>query len=103
MSQIQTYKLGLRYKQLKSCLAEAKKQELLKPGGLLVSGWTVVEDRVVSGIFAPLEITNTANVDQRGLTATSAWFSAEPRRSNGATKNMLGFPLGLHQHQISEA
>ena len=45
MNQIQTYKLGLRYKQLKSCFAEAKKQELRQPGGLLVSGWTVVEVR----------------------------------------------------------
>ena len=45
MNKIQTYKLGLRYKQLKSCFAEAKKQELLQPGGLLVSGWTVVEVR----------------------------------------------------------
>ena len=44
MNKIQTYKLGLRYKQLKSCFAEAKKQELLQPG-LLVSGWTVVEVR----------------------------------------------------------
>ena len=55
----------------------------------------------MSGIFAPLEITNTANVDQRGLTAASAWFSAVPRRSNGAPRNMLGFTLGLHQHQVS--
>ena len=45
MNKIQTYKLGLRYKQLKSCFAEAKKQELLQPGSLLVSGWTVVEVR----------------------------------------------------------
>ena len=47
MTKIQPYKLGLRYKQLKSCFAEAKKQELLQPGGLLVSGWTVVEVREV--------------------------------------------------------
>ena len=50
MNKIQTYKLGLRYKQLKSCFAEAKKQELLQPGSLLVSGWTVVEVREKSYI-----------------------------------------------------
>ena len=45
MNKIQPYKLGLRYQQLKSCFSEAKKQELLQPGSLLVSGWTVVEVR----------------------------------------------------------
>ena len=54
MTQIQTFKLGLRYNQLKSCFAEAKKQELLKPGSLLVSGWTVVEVRKY--IFLRLDI-----------------------------------------------
>ena len=51
MNKIQTYKLGLRYKQLKSCFAEAKKQELLQPGSLLVSGWTVLEVREKTRIY----------------------------------------------------
>ena len=56
MNKIQTYKLGLRYKQLKSCFAEAKKQELLQPGSLLVSGWTVVEVREKSYIRSTIRI-----------------------------------------------
>ena len=54
----------------------------------------------MAGIFAPLDITNTPNVDPRGV-ETSAWFSAVPRTPNGSSRNMLGFTLGLHHHQVS--
>ena len=53
----------------------------------------------MAGIFPPLDITNTANVDPRGL-GISAWFSAVPRTPKGSSRNMVGFTLGLQQDQV---
>ena len=91
---IRTFKLGVRYKQLKSCLTLSRQQEVRSPGSLLVYGWTVVEDRLVSGIFAPADITNTEE------SRLGAWFSALPRSQGDNTRNMLAFTLGLNHCQV---
>ena len=99
MNRIQAFKFGLRYREVKSCMVRAVEQELSLPGSLLVYGWTVVEDRIVSGIFPPVSITDTGSVERSP--GPGVWFSAVPRSRRSNSRNMLGFTLGLNSCQVA--
>ena len=103
MNTIQTFKFGLRYREVKSCFLAAAEQEVAVPGSLLVNGWTVVEDRIVPGIFPPGLLTDTALAERRP--GPGLWFSALPRirRHGQYSRNMLGFTLGLASCEVSSA
>ena len=46
MAKTLTFKLGMRFKNVKTCFIKSKQQELKKPGDQLVFGWTIVEVNV---------------------------------------------------------
>ena len=80
----------------------SKQVELSSPPAQPVDGWTVVDDRIVPGIFKSPEdgiLTNTSSPVSFGK-----WFSSLPRVQTGKYgRDMMGFTIGLQKQKVPEA
>ena len=98
----QSFKFSFRYHRFKSSLVRSKQGGLFSPPNQPVDGWTVVDDRIVPGIFKTPE--DGVLNDTKLSVPFGKWFSSVPRCQTGKYgRDMIGFTLGLGNMTVYEA